>query len=87
MVGVPQLLNNGGTATTTYSVNESVLTGTVTNNHVDYRFDDRSSIATSNNLTDSFNGTAGMNQMFKTLVIMLLTQQQVSFQGNVNVNQ
>jgi hypothetical protein len=79
--------NNGGTATTTYSVNESVLTGTVTANSVAYNFNGGSTIATSNNMTDTFNGTAVINQNVQNIGNNALTQQQVSFQGNVNVNQ
>jgi len=41
----------------------------------------------SNNMTDTFNGTAGINQNVQNLGNNALTQQQVSFQGNVDVNQ
>jgi hypothetical protein len=79
--------NNGGTATTTYTVNESVLTGTVTDNTVAYTFGGASTMESSNIMTDSFNGNAGINQNVQNIGNNALTQQQVSLQGNVNANQ
>ena len=78
--------NNGGSATTTitYSVNEANLTGTVTGNNVSYNFDNQATISSNNSITDSFNGAAGVNQNSQNLGHNALTQQQVSFQGNVN---
>jgi hypothetical protein len=38
-------------------------------------------------LDNAFNGSAGINQNVQNAASNALTQQQVSFQGNVNVNQ
>jgi len=46
-----------------------------------------STITNSNSMSDTFNGTAGINQNVQNLGNNALTQQQVSLQGNVNVNQ
>ena len=78
--------NNGATATNSVSVNDSALTGTVTGNYVDFHhFDGEAAMTTSNNMTNTFNGTAGVNQNIQNLGHNALTQQQISFQGNVNV--
>ncbi|WP_160810689.1 hypothetical protein [Nitrosomonas sp. HPC101] len=82
--------SNGGDATATYSVNNSALEGSVTGNAADGGAAEAVALAggtVNNNVTDSFNGAAGLNQVAQNLGTSSLIQQQVSFQGNVNVNQ
>jgi hypothetical protein len=80
---------NGGDATADYKVNESTLAGTVTGTGTapNWNGEDTATYTASNNITDAFNGTAGINQMVQNTGSGALVQQQVSFQGNVNVNQ
>jgi DNA mismatch repair ATPase MutL len=80
---------NGGDATADYKVNESTLAGTVTGTGTapNWSGEDTATYTASNNITDAFNGTAGINQMVQNTGSGALVQQQVSFQGNVNVNQ
>ena len=59
----------------------------MTQNNVAYNLDEDSTITNSNSMSDTFNGTAGINQNVQNLGNNALTQQQVSLQGNVNVNQ
>ncbi|WP_218154544.1 hypothetical protein [Nitrosomonas eutropha] len=82
--------SNGGDATATYSVNNSALEGSVTGQSAGgLSVEEAVALAggnLSNNISDSFNG-AGLNQVAQNLGSSSLVQQQVSFQGNVNVNQ
>ncbi len=77
--------NNGGIATANYKVNDSYLDGTVTGNTLKHSL--LAVQAVSNNIDNSFNGAAGINQTVMNNGANSLAQQQVSFQGNVNVNQ
>jgi len=84
--------NGGGNATSDYKVNNSYLSGTVTGAAVNFGgggdfLPTSSSYSANNTVTDSFNGSAGINQNVQNLGNNSLAQQQVSFQGNVNVNQ
>jgi hypothetical protein len=77
--------NYGVTATTTYSVHNSDLMCSVTGNAYGYAEAQSGMCCGTNNLTESFNGTAGVNQTIQNVGANALTQQQVSFQGNVNL--
>lgn len=74
-----------GDATSNYKVNNSTLAGTVTGT-VATPVVVFASVTPNNSITDSFNGTAGINQSVQNLGDSALVQQQISFQGNVNVN-
>lgn len=80
---------NGGNATSTYSVNNASLSGVVTGQAADgVPVSDAVGLVggtLSNNIDNSING-AGLNQVAQNLGSSSLIQQQVSFQGNVNVN-
>jgi len=71
-------------------VNNSSLDGTVTGATVSYStgdYADHNKFIAKNTLENAFNGSAGINQSVQNTASNALAQQQVSFQGNVNVNQ
>jgi hypothetical protein len=74
-----------GDATSNYKVNDSTLAGTVTGTTA-ISVTALASVAPNNSMTDSFNSTAGINQSVQNLGDNALVQQQISVQGNVNVN-
>jgi hypothetical protein len=75
-----------GDATSNYKVNNSTLSGAITGASATPVVV-LATITPNNNITDSFNSTAGINQNVQNLGDSALVQQQISFQGNVNVNQ
>ena len=80
---------NGGDANSSYSVNNSSLSGSVTGAAATTSvggYGESSTVAINNNIDGSFNGAAGINQTVQNHGHNALSQQQVSFQGNVNVN-
>ena len=79
-----------GNATSTYSVNNSDLSGTVTGAGVATTATvgaGEAVLTASNTLNNAFNGAAGINQSIQNNGANAMAQQQVSFQGNVNVGQ
>lgn len=81
--------SNGGDVTVTYSVNNAELSGSVTGQASEGLSVDYAALSggqLSNTIDGSLNG-AGLNQVAQNLGSSSLIQQQVSFQGNVNVNQ
>jgi hypothetical protein len=74
-----------GDATSNYKVNDSTLAGAVTGTTA-ISVTALASVAPNNSMTDSFNSTAGINQSVQNLGDNALVQQQISVQGNVNVN-
>jgi len=82
----PAVASGGGAA----SVNNSYLAGSVTGEGAGYAlFVDQNGyiVPTSNSINGSYNNFAGINQSVQNSGNSSLAQQQVSFQGNVNVNQ
>lgn len=75
-----------GDATSNYKVNNSTLAGVVTGTTA-IPVAALASVTPSNDMTHSFNGTAGINQSVQNLGDNALVQQQISVQGNVSTNQ
>ncbi len=76
---------SNGDANVSYAVNSSVLEGAVTGGGINGIGLIRSRLSADNSIDGSFNGGAGINQTVQNTGYGSLAQQQVSFQGNVNV--
>ncbi|MGJ0430408.1 hypothetical protein [Methylobacter sp.] len=74
-----------GNATSNYKVNDSTLAGAVTGTTA-ISITALASVTPNNSIAGSFNSTAGINQNVQNLGDNALVQQQISVQGNVNVN-
>ena len=76
-----------GDASTSYQVNTASLSGSVTGAGFDGFDGVPLSWAGDNNVTESFNGAAGITQNAQNLGASSLIQQGVAISGTVNVNQ
>ncbi len=74
-----------GNANVSYSVNRSELAGEVNGSGLNGVVMFNGRLSADNGIGDSFNGAAGINQTVQNTGYGSLAQQQVSFQGNVNV--
>ncbi|HIE42174.1 MAG TPA: hypothetical protein EYP95_02875 [Nitrospinaceae bacterium] len=71
----------------TYAVNHSELMGTVTGVGVDHELGQGLTLPLSNNIIEaSFNNFTGISQSVQNSGVAALTQQQVSFQGDISLN-
>lgn len=88
--GTGNAASNTGNATADYKVNTSYLSGYVTGQGANPQGDSAVAVNVAvpigNHIADSFSNNAGIVQTVQNSGTGSLAQQQVSFQGNVNVN-